>query len=67
LAKASPPLCPALSNSLLVRPCLHPHRSKVGVGPYVRIFNMILVFCMAIGGQVGDEQRCLTAMAKAWV
>ena len=55
LAKASPPLCPVLSSSLPARPCLHPHRSRLTVGLYVRIFNMILVFCMAIGGQVDDE------------
>jgi hypothetical protein len=67
LAKACPALCPALSSSLLARPCLRPHRSRLGIGLYVRIFNMILVFCMVIGGQVGDEQRCLTAMAKACV
>jgi hypothetical protein len=56
-AKASPPLCPALPNTPSARPCLRPHPSKPSVGLYVRIFNMTLVFCMAIGelGEAGGR------------
>lgn len=50
--KASPPLCPPPSSSLLARPCPRPHRSRPFVGLYVRIFNMILLsFAWRLAGR----------------
>jgi hypothetical protein len=64
-AKVSPPPCPALSSTLLVKPCLHPRLSKLGVGLYVLIFNMTLVFCMAMGEADGRRVKVFDGHSKS--